>query len=474
MGELPVQSLALSRSTKLWVLLGVGLGVLMSTLDVGIINVALPTLVKSLHTTFPHAQWTILSYQLVSSGLVLGATRLSDMWGKKHLFLGGMIIFTLSSLLCGLALNIESLIVLRGMQGLGSVFLSGLGLAIITEVFPAAERGRAVSIIGSVVSLGIALGPSAGGILLSLAGWRSVFMINVPLGIVASLIVFRMIPPSILSQKKQTFDPFGAILALLTLGSFGLGVTEGQVHGFSSTIALGLLLFAALSFGSFLVVESRLKQPLLEFDLFRNWTLSIGLLTGFLVFMVIGGGLLITPFFLEQVKHYPTIKIGLLLAFSPILSALIAPIGGILSDRFGAGLITLAGLSLMIAGCLAISTFDSQITELGYIERYFLYGIGLGLFQSPNNSAVMGAVPRDRLGIVSGLLSLSRTTGGNVGVSLLGAVFAILVSHLAPRIDVSIAPSQAIIEGFQGTFHLAAFILCIAAIASVFKLPTKS
>ncbi|MDF5732491.1 MAG: MFS transporter [Rhizonema sp. PD38] len=165
----------LTRSNgKILVLLGVGLGVFMSTLDFGIINVALPSLVQGFHTDFPTTQWAVLSYQLVSSSLVLGATRLGDMWGKKYLYLGGLIVFTLSSLLCGFAPSIEWLIGFRALQGLGSVFISGLGLVIVTEAFPSSERGKAVGIIGSVVSLGIALGPTAGGLLLDLSGWRSI------------------------------------------------------------------------------------------------------------------------------------------------------------------------------------------------------------------------------------------------------------------------------------------------------------
>lgn len=465
------QPLALSEAQKRWVLLGVGLGVLMSTLDVGIINVALPTLVESLQTTFPQAQWAVLSYTLVSSGLVLGATRLGDIWGKKHLYLGGLVLFTLSSLLCGLAANIHWLIAFRALQGLGAVFISGLGLAIITEVFPSSERGRAVGVIGSLVSLGIALGPSAGGLLLGWSGWRSIFLINVPLGIIASFLVIRVVPASAILGIQQRFDPFGAILALMTLGCFGLGMTEGQSQGFSSIHSLGLLIAGAGGFVSFLVVEARLEQPLLDFSLFRNLRLSMGLLSGWLVFIVVTGALLVTPFFLERVKQYPTAKMGLLLAVSPVLGALVAPIAGALSDRLGSRLISLIGLGLMIAGCLAISTFDAQITELDYVSRYFCYGIGLGLFQSPNNSTVMGSVPRDRLGIASGLLSLSRTVGSTVGVPLIGTVFGGLIAQVAPNTDVALAPAEAIVAGFQGTFRLSALILSAAAVACAFKMP---
>ncbi len=469
MPHLQAQPQALTGSQKLWALLGVGLGVFMSTLDVGIINVALPTLVQSLHTTFPKAQWTVLSYQLVSASLVLGATRLGDMWGKKLLFLGGLVLFTLSSLLCGLAPSIEWLIGFRSLQGLGAMFISGLGLAIVTEVFPSSERGRAVGVIGSVVSLGLTLGPSTGGLLLGSTGWRSVFLINVPLGLVASLLVTQVVPPSARVKDKQRFDPLGALFALLTLANFGMGMTEGQSQGFSSTGVLVLLVVAALNFVSFLVVEALLAQPLLELHLFRNLQLSMGLLSGWLVFIVLTGALLITPFFLERVMHYPTTKVGLLLAVSPIVSGFIAPLAGALSDRFGSRSIGLIGLGVMIGGCLAISTFDARLTESGYVLGYFLYGTGFGLFRSPNDSTVMGAVPRERLGIASGLLSLSRTLGVTTGVPLMGAVFGVLSGNLAPGTDVGVAPAEAIVAGFQGTFRLAALILCGAAVASVVR-----
>ncbi|BAZ51643.1 EmrB/QacA family drug resistance transporter [Nostoc sp. NIES-4103] len=466
--------LPLSDSQKMLVLLGVGLGIFMSTLDVGIINVALPTLVKAFNTSFPTAQWAAMSYLLVSSGLVLAATRLGDMWGKKPLFQMGVAVFTFSSLLCGLAPSIEWLIGFRALQGLGAVFISGLGLAIVTEVFPTAQRGRAVGIIGSVVSLGVAFGPSVGGLILAWFGWHTIFLINVPIGIIASFLVAKVVPPSAPTSGKQKFDPFGAILATLTLGSFGLGMTLGQSQGFISINALVLLSIATLSFLTFLVVEARLDFPLLDLKLFHNLQLSMGLLSGWLTFIVISGALLVTPFFLEQVKQYPTSKVGLLLAVSPVLSGLIAPLAGTLSDRFGAQRISLTGLGLMIGGCLAISTFDAQLTELGYVTRYFIYGIGLGLFQAPNNSAVMGAAPRERLGIASGLLSLSRTSGSTVGVPLMGAVFGGLIASVAAGKDVAVAPAEAIVAGFQGTFRLAALILGGAAFASVLRLGRRA
>jgi EmrB/QacA subfamily drug resistance transporter len=445
-------------------MLGVGLGVFMSTLDVGIINVALPTLVQYFQSSFPEAQWAVLGYQLISSSLVLGATRLGDIWGKKYLYLGGLIVFTLSSLLCGVASSIHWLIAFRALQGLGGVFISGLGLAIITEVFPSSQRGRAVGIIGSVVSLGIALGPSVGGLLLGWFDWRILFLINVPLGVVASLLVMWVVPTTERKQEKQRFDLLGALLALVTLSSFALGMTFGQSEGFTSGRALWLLFLAAIALVSFLAVEARLEEPLIKLDMFSNPRLSVGLLNGTLVFIVLTGGLLITPFFLGQVKHYPTSKVGLLLAVSPVVSGLIAPLAGTLSDKFGSRSIGLIGLGVMIGGCLAISTLNAQTTEQDYILRYFIFGTGLGLFRSPNDSTVMGSVPRERLGIASGLLSLSRTLGVNVGVCVIGTVFGGLIANLAPGTDVAVAPPEAVVAGFAGSYRFAALILCGSAV----------
>ncbi|WP_460201250.1 DHA2 family efflux MFS transporter permease subunit [Scytonema sp. NUACC21] len=453
-----------AASQKWWVMLGVSLGVLMSTLDVGIINVALPTLVQFFGTSFPKAQWAVLSYQLISSSLVLGATRLGDMWGKKYLYLGGLILFTLSSLLCGIAPSIDWLIGFRALQGLGSLFISGLSLAIVIEAFPSSERGRAVGIIGSVVSLGVALGPSVGGLLLGLSGWRILFFVNIPLGLVASLLVTSVVPPSVPHKEKQRFDLLGALLALITLGNFALGMTIGQSQGFMSGGTLWLLFLSLLGLISFLVVETLVDEPLLELQMFRNDRLSINLLNNWLVFIVITGGLLITPFFLQQVMQYPTYQVGLLMAVSPVVSGSMAPIAGTLSDRFGSRLMCLIGLSVLIGACVAISTLDATMTEKDFVVRYLLFGTGLGLFRAPNDSTVMGAVPRERLGIASGLLSLSRTLGVNVGISVIGAVFATLIANSAPGIDVAVAPPAAIVAGFQGSYRLAALLLCGAAV----------
>ncbi|HEY9602088.1 MAG TPA: MFS transporter [Allocoleopsis sp.] len=456
-----------SPNDKWWAMLGIGLGVLMFTIDTSIVNIALPTLVNELHTTFATIQWVVLSYLLIVTALVLGAARLGDMLGKKRLYNIGLVIFTISSLLCGVAPSVYYLIGFRALQGLGAVFISALGAAIITEVFPSSERGRALGIIGAVVSLGVALGPTVGGLLIGIRGWRTIFLVTIPIGIVASFIVARVVPPSAKGTIKQRFDWLGALVIMATLTCFALGMTEGQNRGFNSAIALTLLAVAAIGLIGFVAIETHIEQPMLELGIFRNLQFSLSLLMGLFVFISIAGLIFILPFFLELVLHYSTQQVGLLLAVSPVLGGIVAPFSGSLSDRLGSRIISLLGLVLMIIGCLLLSTVNAQLTQLGYVLRVAPFGIGLGMFQSPNNSAIMGGVSRERLGIASGLLSLTRTFGQTTGVPLLGALFAALTlsnAHLAPSADVTTAPAEALVYGVQNTLRIAAGILSVSTV----------
>jgi EmrB/QacA subfamily drug resistance transporter len=447
-------------------MLGIGLGVLMYTIDTSIVNIALPTLVENLRTDFATVQWVGLSYVLVVTSLVLGAARLGDMLGKKPLYLGGLVVFTVSSLLCGLAPSIDVLIGARALQGLGAVMISALGAAIIVEVFPTAERGKALGIIGAVVSLGIALGPSVGGVLIGIAGWRSIFLVNLPIGILASFVVNKYVPNTRKSQP-QRFDFWGSVAISLVLVCFSLGMTEGQRYGFTSSLPLGLLLASAIGLVGFIFLETQIAQPMLDLSLFRSQTFSLSLLTGWLIFMTLGGSSFVIPFFLQLVMHYPIAHIGLLMAITPVMGGLVSPLAGNLTDRFGTRSIMLIGIVLMTIGCLAISTLDANIRDLDYLLRVIPLGLGWGMFQSPNNSAILGAVPPQRLGIASGLLSLTRTLGQTTGLPLFAAIFASIALAGKSGSDLTLAAPGAIVSGFQGTFQLAAVLLTIAAALTI-------
>lgn len=460
-------------SKKWWAMLAIGMSAFVCTVDINIVNLALPTLIQSLHTSFATIQWVSLSYLLVCAAFILIAARLGDMWNKKWLFLGGLILFTIGSVLCGTAPNVGFLIGFRVLQGLGAVLIGVMGSAIIAEVFPKEERGRALGIINGINWIGVASGPSVGGLLISWVGWRLIFLVNVPISIIAILIVALTVPDSVSREAKKSFDIAGAILVAVTLSCFAFSMTTVQNEGFGSPIALILLAIAAISLWCFLIVEARSNSPMIDLKIFRSVELSFGLLMRLIVAAVMAGMIFILPFFLELVKQYSVQQTGFLLAVTSIFTAVIAPIAGTLSDRFGSRIISLIGLVLVVFGYLAISTFDTQLTVLGFIVRMILLQVGLGMFTSPNSSAVMGSVPPERLGIASGLLSLSNILGQTTGLALTGTLFSFLTTinaNLAPKTDITEAPIEALVESVQMSFRFFVPIIMLAIVLAGYLL----
>lgn len=455
-------------SRKWWVLLSVAMGIFLSTIDSSIVNVALPTLEENLDAGFATVQWVVVAYLLVVTSLMLGVARLGDMIGKKRIYQTGMVVFTIGSLLCGVAPSVGLLIAFRVIQGVGAVMMQALGMAIVTEAFPRTERGRALGIMGTVVSLGISIGPTLGGLIIGTIGWRAIFFVNLPVGIVGLTLVRRHVPDW-RPPGGQRFDVLGAALMLMALLALALGLTFGPEQGWSSRPILAALIGAAMVMAIFLWVEAHLDQPMVDLSLFRDPLFSISLLTGFLVFMVIAG-MFVLPFYLERVKGYDPQHVGLFLTVVPAALGLTAPIAGSLSDRYGSRGISLIGLVVVVAACLSVSTLDEQTSTLGYIVRLLPVGLGAGLFQSPNNSAIMGAAPRERLGVASGLLALSRTFGQVTGLPLIGAVFAsrvYAVVTLAPGTDASEAPPWAIVEGVRAAFLAGAALVAFGVVLAV-------
>ncbi|MFZ4558345.1 MAG: MFS transporter, partial [Pseudanabaena sp.] len=307
---------------KWWVMLGIGIGMSLFSLDMHIVNIALPTLVRELHTNLSTVEWVSLSYLLMLTVLVLSVGQLGDMWGKKWLYFGGLILFTFSSLLCGLAPTIEYLIAFRVIQGFSAAFICALAPAIITEVFPKEQRGLALGISTGIAWLGTALGPTLGGLLIGFGSWRLIFLVNLPFCILASLLVLFFVPDSSKSEAEQSFDTLGTLLMIVTLTCFVLGITKLQSEEFGDTNTIVFLGVAALGLGSFLVSQTRIAKPMLNLEMFRSLELSLGLLLSAIAYAFTMGVLFIIPFFLELVKHYPEQQVGLMLAVLPVVSVL--------------------------------------------------------------------------------------------------------------------------------------------------------
>jgi EmrB/QacA subfamily drug resistance transporter len=455
-------------SKKWTIMAAVAMGIFLATIDGSIVNIALPTLQTDLQTTFGLVQWVVLGYLLTVTILLLSIGRWADMVGKKRIYAAGFILFTLGSLACGLSTSIWMLIAARVFQAIGASMMMALGTAIITENFPPKERGKALGISGLMVSIGIIAGPSLGGVILGKLTWHWIFFVNLPIGVIGTFMVLRFVP-NIIPGIHQKFDFLGAGLLLISLSSLLIGLTMGEVAGYGSIQVMVLLGVFLLSLITFLVVEKNSPNPMIDLAIFRSGLFSVNLITGFITFVGVAGTTLLMPFYLENVRGYSPQVIGLMMAVVPVMLGIAAPLSGILSDKFGTRPLTVIGLGILITGYAAISTLQVDTSIAGYMLRYVPIGLGMGMFQSPNNSAIMSSVPRERFGVASGLLSLTRTLGQVTGIATLGAVwsgFILSANHLAGQ-SVLLAAAADQVNALQGTMRVVMYTVIFAFLLSL-------
>jgi EmrB/QacA subfamily drug resistance transporter len=456
-------------SVNKWLVLATtALGAFMGAVMFTAINVALPSLAVMFETDFGTVQWVVLAYLLATGALLPIIGRLADMLGKKRLFGLGYIIFTIGSLLCAVSPTIGLLIVFRGLQGLGAAFLTALSLAIITDTFPAEERGLAIGINGSVLSVGIVAGPTLGGFLIDFVSWQFIFISAVPLGVIGTILSQRYIA-NYASGRREAFDLLGALLLFGVLLTLFLGLTLGQGIGFAAPSILGLFGISLICLILFLWRELRVSSPVIDLRMFRNMQLSLGLITGFATFISISATIFLMPFYLANILGYSAQSVGLLMSISPVVLVITAPLSGRLADRFGERPITVIGLVILLGGYIAMTSLSTDTTALGYILRFLPVGIGMGIFQTPNNSAIMGSVVQARSGVAGGLLALTRTLGQSAGIAVLGTLWASRVLHRADLLtgDATRAPAFLQVEGLQEMFLFIQVMIALALFLAI-------
>ncbi|MBN1347802.1 MFS transporter [candidate division KSB1 bacterium] len=467
-----MDSSEIDYSRKWHVMAAVGMGIFLATIDGSIVNVALPTLVREMDTQFAVVQWVVLSYLLTLATLMLSIGRLADIIGKKSIYASGFVVFTIGSLLCGFEKTIYWLIAFRVFQGVGAVMMIALGMGILTEAFPPKERGKALGTSGAIVSIGIILGPTLGGILIDALSWHWIFFVNIPVGIIGTIMVIKFVPRTS-PAKGQRFDFAGAVTLFISMLAFLLAFTFGQKFGFSDYKIIMLFSTWFLFFTLFLISQLKIKQPMIELGIFRNSLFSINLFTGFITFISSAGVVLLMPFYLENVLKYNPSHVGLLLAVVPISAGIFSPFSGMLSDRVGTRKIASAGLLILLIGYISLITLNEQTTALGYILRFLPVGIGIGVFQSPNNSAIMGVAPKEKLGIISSLLSTTRTLGQTSGIAVIGAFWAFRTAAYAGASfgrGAMRADSSAQVGALKDTFTAVAIIMSLAFLLSIWAL----
>lgn len=436
---------------------------LLSSLGISIANVALPTLTQAFDASFQEVQWIVLAYLLAITTLIVSVGRLGDITGRRRLLLAGLFLFTVASVLCGVAPTLWLLIAARAAQGLAAAIMMTLTMAFVGETVPKARTGSAMGLLGTMSAIGTALGPSLGGLLIAGAGWRAIFLVNVPLGLLAFCLAYRYLPVDRREPKtdRAGFDVVGTLLLALTLGAYALAMTIGR--GSFGQLNLALFVAAVFAAGLFVLVEARVASPLIRLAAFGNTTLSASLATSALVATVMMATLVVGPFYLSRALGLDAAVVGIVMSVGPLVAALTGVPAGRIADRFGAGRMTVIGLIAIAAGCFILSVMPAISGIPGYIAPIALITSGYALFQTANNTAVMSDIRPDQRGVISGLLNLSRNLGLITGASVMGAVFA----FASEAIDIATARPDAIATGMRITFAVAAILIIVALVVAV-------
>jgi len=457
----------------------VAIGTFMIMLDASIVNISLPSIARSFRTPVGGAmEWVIIAYLVTIAGTLLTFGRLSDMIGRKPIWLSGLALFTLGSGTCGAANSLPLLIAARAFQGLGGALLLSTSVAIITDTFSAEKRGLALGCNAVVIALGSSAGPTLGGLITEHWSWRWIFYVNLPIGI-CGFVGSQKVLRHTLNTARQRFDPLGAALLATGFALLTLGLSFAPEWGWSSwrfLLCLGVSLVALLPVPA---VERRVADPIIDLGLLQNRVFRSALVCMTLAMLALFAVGFMLPFYLEELRGFSAAKSGLFLTALPLSLALVAPVSGLLADRFGSRWLASGGLAVACLGLLALAQLNAQSSDWGIIWPLLLTGVGQGLFMTPNARALMNAAPANEQGESSGLLATGRVLGQSLSVALAGAIFAGLGGAEAGRtlIETNHSFVQSEINTLQlrflTGFHTALLVCSGIAAASIFAALTR-
>ncbi|MDI3258026.1 MAG: MFS transporter, partial [Kyrpidia sp.] len=445
---------------KWWILANVAVGTFMATLDGSIANVGLPTIADTFHVRLSVVQWVVTAYLLTICALLPTVGKLSDLLGRGRLYNIGFFLFSLGSALCAVSGSVGMLIGMRVLQAFGAALLMANSQGLVATTFGPRERGRAMGIIGTTVSLGTLSGPAVGGLLIDRFGWPAIFWVNVPIGVAAFAAGWRILPRE-RAGRREPFDVLGSVLFAAGITTLLYTVSKAESRGWTSPETLGGLAAALVGLVLFYVRETRTDHPMMDFSLYRIRMFAAGSLAAFLSFVSLFCVNVMMPFFIQTVMHQPPDVTGYVMAANPVVMAVTAPVAGWLSDRFGPYLLTTGGLTLNALGFIALNQLSPEVSPWVVAAHLAVFGFGQGLFQSPNNSSIMGAVPRSKVGLAGGLNALTRNLGMVFGISLSVSLFSYRLRFLAGGPDAPGVggPSP---EAFMGALHTVFWAAAVA------------
>jgi EmrB/QacA subfamily drug resistance transporter len=399
-------------------------------------------------------------YLLVVCGLLLTFGRLGDLYGHRRVYASGFVLFVAGSALCGFAPSAAGLIAFRGLQALGAAMLASNSPAILTGNFPATERGRALGLQATMTYLGLTVGPSLGGWLTGGLGWRSIFYVNVPVGALALWLSLRFIPADRPGARSEPFDRAGAGLFLIGLVALLLGLNQGHAWGWTSAATLGSIALAGLALAAFVRSENR-PYPMLDLSLFRSPVFSLSTASAVVNYIGLFNISFLMPFYLIQGRGFSPQQAGLLITAQPLVMALVAPLSGVLSDRWGTRLPSTIGMTVLTVGLLLLARLSPETSTAAITGLMAIAGLGTGMFISPNNSALMGAAPAARQGVAAAVLATARSVGMVLGIGMAGAI---LTTILAGQAADDSGPG--LYRALQAAFLAAAGITAIGVLTS--------
>lgn len=410
---------------KWWVLIIVMIGTLMAALDSSIVNVSIPAIMADFGVGVDDIEWVITAYMLAFSTLMPITVWMRDQIGHKILFLGALFVFTLGSLLCGVAWNLPSMIVARVIQALGGGALTPTGMAMIAEVFLPQERGKAMGLWGIGVIVGPAFGPTLGGFLTKYFGWRSIFLVNLPMGIICFALAWYLLHEDRPShESKKPFDIWGFAFLSVFLVAFLLGLSKGQEEGWTSVYIVTCAILSLAGFVGFLVVESVVPNKVIDIDLFAYKDFSIAMIVTGVRSIALYGGTFLLPLFLQQLMGKDEIESGMVLLPGSLIIGVFMPIAGKMSDKIGPRLLTFVGLFMVGLFMLMYYNLTVEWSDWDVILPTIVRGIGIGLISAPVTAAALNAVPKHKAGMASSMMNLIQQVGGSIGIALLATILS--------------------------------------------------
>jgi EmrB/QacA subfamily drug resistance transporter len=417
-------SIKLSPRRRQLVLAICCLSLFITGLDVTIVNVALPSIQHSLHASVSGLQWTADAYTLVIACLLMLSGSLADRLGRRRVLQTGLALFSAGSLLCSVAPRLGWLVAFRGLQAVGGSMLNPVAMSIIVNTFTdPKERARATGIWGSVAGLSLAVGPVLGGVLVSAAGWRSIFWINIPVGIAAIAAARRFVPES-KAPRGRRLDPAGQVLVAAALGAVTYATIEGPRHGWGSPVILGLFAVSVLAAAALIAVEARRREPLIDLRFFRSAPFAGASMIAVAAFATLGGFLFLNTLYLQEVRGYSALQAGLLTVPLAAMIAVFGTVSGRLVGSRGPRLpFLLAGVALA-AGALLLGRLTPHSSVPYLVLAYLIFGVGSGLVTAPITNTAVSGMPREQAGVAGAIASTSRQIGASLGVAVTGSIVA--------------------------------------------------